>query len=57
MPYLKMANPGQKTTLLEQAHEEIKENCTKFQENTGDSDMEVKILLRELTRVWEKKIK
>ena len=56
-PFLKMANPDQKTILLEQAYEEIKEICTKFQEDSGASDMEVKTLLRELARVWEKKIK
>ena len=53
-PFLKMANPDQKTILLEQAYEEIKEICTKFQEDSGSSDMEVKTLLRELARVWEK---
>ena len=52
-PFLKMANPDQKTILLEQAYEEIKEICTKFQEDSGASDMEVKTLLRELARVWE----
>ena len=49
-----MANPDQKTILLEQAYKEIKEICTKFQEDSGASDMEVKTLLSELARVWEK---
>ena len=49
-----MANPNQKTILLEHAYEEIKEICTKFQEESGASDMEVKNLLRELAKVWEK---
>ena len=49
-----MANPDQKTILLEQAYEEIKEICSKFQEDSGASDMEVKTLLIELARVWEK---
>ena len=49
-----MATPDQKTILLEQAYEEIKEICIKFQEDSGASDMEVKTLLRELARVWEK---
>ena len=53
-PSFKMANPDQKTILLEQAYEEIKEIRTKFQEDSGASDMEVKTLLRELARVWEK---
>ena len=39
-----MANPDQKTILIEQAYEEIKEICTKFQEDSGASDMEVKTL-------------
>ena len=49
-----MANPDQKMILLEQAYAEIKEICIKFQEESGASDMEVKTLLRELARVWEK---
>ena len=52
-----MANPNQKTILLEQAYEDIKEICIKFQEESGASDMEIKTLLIELARVWEKKIK
>ena len=52
-----MANPDQKTILLEQVYEEIKEICTKLQEDSGASDMEVKTLLTELARVWKKKIK
>ena len=51
-----MANPDQKTILIEQAYEEIKEICNKFQEDSGASDMEVKTLLRELARVYEKDI-
>ena len=49
-----MATPDQKTKLLEQAYEEIKEICAKFQDNSRASDMEVKTLLRELARVWER---
>ena len=48
-----MANPDQKTILLEQTYTEIKEICTKFQEDSGASDIEVKTLLRELASVWE----
>ena len=51
-----MANPDQKTILLEQAYEEIHAICTKFQEESGAADMEVKTLLRELARVYEKDI-
>ena len=49
-----MANPNQKTILLEQAYEDIKEICIKCQEESGASDMEIKTLLRELARIWEK---
>tara|TARA_Y100000992_G_C21056727_1_gene392206 strand:+ start:112 stop:297 length:186 start_codon:yes stop_codon:yes gene_type:complete len=51
-----MVNPDQKTTLLELAYEEIKVICSKFQYESGATDMEVKTLLRELARVWEKDI-
>jgi len=42
--------------LLEQACEELKTICTKFQDESGTTDMEVKTLLRELARVYEKNI-
>ena len=51
-----MTNPDQKTILIEQAYDEIKVICTKFQDESGATDMEVKTLLRELARVWEKDI-
>ena len=51
-----MANPDQKTILLEQAYDELKEICAKFQDESGATDMEVKTLLRELARVYEKDI-
>ena len=51
-----MANPDQKTILLEQAYDELKDICTKFQDESGATDMEVKTLLRELARVYEKDI-
>ncbi len=51
-----MNNPEKKTILLEQAYEELKSICSKFQDETGATDMEVKTLLRELARVWEKDI-
>ena len=50
-----MANRDQRTLLLEQTYDEIKLLCTKFQEESGASDMEVKTLLRKLARVWETK--
>ena len=51
-----MANPDQKTILLEQAYEKLKAICIKFQDESGATDMEVKTLLRELARVYEKDI-
>ena len=51
-----MTNPDQKTILIEQAYDEIKVICTNFQDESGATDMEVKTLLRELARVWEKEI-
>ena len=51
-----MANRDQKTILLEQVYDEIKVICTKFQDESGATDMEIKTLLRELARVWENNI-
>ena len=51
-----MANSDQKIKLLEQAYDELKSICSKFQNESGATDMEVKTLLRELARVWEKDI-
>ena len=48
-----MANPDQKTILLEQAYDELKGICTKFQDESRAKDMEVKTLLRELARFYE----
>ena len=46
-----MADLDQKTILLEQAYEELKSICSKFQYESEAKDMEVKTLQRELTRV------
>ena len=51
-----MTIPNQKIILLEQAYDEIKAICAKFQDESGATDMEVKTLLRELARVYEKDI-
>jgi len=51
-----MANPDQKTILLEQTYDALKAICNKFQDESGATDMEVKTLLRELARVYEKDI-
>ena len=42
--------------MLEQAYEVLKLICSKFQDGSGATDMEVKTLLRELARVYEKDI-
>ena len=51
-----MAIPDQKIILLEQAYYKLKAICIKFQDESGATDMEVKTLLRELARVYEKDI-
>ena len=51
-----MSNPDQKTIMVEKVYDEIKVICNKFQDLSGTTDMEVKTLLRELARVWEKDI-
>ena len=51
-----MANPDQKTILLQKAYDELRAICNKFQDESGATDMEVKTLLRELARVYEKDV-
>ena len=51
-----MANSDQKTILLEQAYDELKTICTKFQDQSGATNIEVKTLLRKLARVYAKDI-
>ena len=48
-----MANPYQNTILLEQAFEEIKEICKKFQNDSGSSNSEFKTLLKEIASLWD----
>ena len=48
-----MANPDQKTILIEQASKDIKEICNKFKEDSGSSNSEVKALLREISNLLE----
>ena len=49
-----MVNPDQKTILIEQTYDEIKAICTKFQDQSRASDMELKTLLRELAGFMKK---
>ena len=51
-----MVNPEEKIILLEKAYDELKAICTKFQDQSGATDMEVKTLLRELARAYERDI-
>ena len=48
-----MANPDQKTILIDQAYKDIKEICQRFQNDSGSSNSEVKALLRELSNLWD----
>ena len=48
-----MANPNQKTILIEEISKDIIKSCKKFQADSGSSDSEVKNLLREIARLWE----
>ena len=48
-----MANPDQKTILIEQACSDINKICIKFQEDTGSSKSEISHLLKELSSLWE----
>ena len=47
-----MANPDQNTILIEQALKDIKKICIKYQEESGSSNAEIKILLEELANLW-----
>ena len=40
-----MANPDQKTILIDNAYEEIKKTCMNLQKDTDASNLEVKSLL------------
>ena len=48
-----MANPDQKTILIEETSKDIIKICKKFQADSGSSDSEVKTLLREIASLWE----
>ena len=50
-----MANPDQKTILIDNAYEEIKNVCINLQKDTGASNLEVKSLLQLIMKEWEKK--
>ena len=48
-----MANPEQKTILIEETSKNIIKICKWFQADSGSTDTEVKTLLREIARLWE----
>ena len=48
-----MANPDQKTILIEQTSKDIIEICKKFQDDSGSSNSEVKALLSEIANLWD----
>ena len=50
-----MANPDQKTILIDNAFEEIKNICINLQKDTSASNLEVKNLLKLIINKWEEK--
>ena len=50
-----MANPDQKTILIDNAFEEIKNICINLQKDTDASNLEIKSLLKLIVNEWEKK--
>ena len=50
-----MANPDQKTVLIDNAFEEIKNICINLQKDTDASNLEVKSLLKLITNELEEK--
>jgi len=50
-----MANPDQKTILIDNAFEEIKNICKNLQKDTDASNLEIKSLLKLIINEWEEK--
>ena len=50
-----MANPDQKTILIDNAYEKIKDICINLQIDSGASNLEIKSLLRLIMNEWEEK--
>ena len=51
-----MANPDQKTILVDNAFEEIKNICINLQKDSDVSNLEVKSLLKQIMNEWEEKV-
>ena len=50
-----MANPDQKTILMDSAFDEIKNICISLQRDSDASNLEVKSLLKLIMNEWEEK--
>ena len=50
-----MANPDQKTILIDNAYEEIKSICINLQKDTNATNLEVKSILKLIMNEWEEK--
>ena len=50
-----MANPDQKTIIIDNAYEEIKNICINLQKDTNASNLEIKCLLKLIMNEWEEK--
>ena len=50
-----MANPDQKTILIDNAFEEIKNICINLQKDTDASNFEIKSLLKQILNEWEER--
>ena len=48
-----MANPDQKTILIDNAFEEIKNICINLQKDTDASNLEIKNLLKLIMNEWD----
>ncbi len=50
-----MANPDQKTILIDDAYEKIKKICINLQKDTDMSNLEIKSLLKIIMDKWDEK--
>ena len=50
-----MASPDQKTILIDNAFEEIKNICINLQKDTDTSNLEIKSLLKLIMNEWEER--
>ena len=52
-----MANPDQKTLLIESALKDFRQICKRFQEDSGATNSEVKTLLKKIINEFEEEKK